>query len=119
MQATIEKESARVVRVELSGKMNPGEWSAALRKIGELLVPGEQTAVLVAADGFAGWETGNWDDLSFRKHDAGISRMAIVADRKWEDLALMFVGKGLRDIEIEFFAPVEIAEARQWLAGPS
>jgi len=48
MQATIEKESPRVVRVQLSGKMNAAEWSAALRGVAALLVPGEQIAVLVA-----------------------------------------------------------------------
>jgi hypothetical protein len=116
MQATIEKESPRVVRVQLAGKISAAEWSAALRRVAELLVPGEQMAVLVAADHFEGWEPGNWDDVSFRKHDGDISRMAIVADKKWEDLALMFAGKGLRDIEIEFFTPAEIAKARRWLS---
>jgi hypothetical protein len=41
--------------------------------------------------------------------------MAIVADAKWEDQALMFAGKGLRKIEIEFFTPAEMGRARQWL----
>jgi hypothetical protein len=42
--------------------------------------------------------------------------MAIVGEKKWEDLTLMFVAKGLRSFPIEYFQPVELARARAWLA---
>ena len=36
--------------------------------------------------------------------------------RVQEDLALMFVGQGLRKVEIQFFGPAAIRHAREWLA---
>ena len=42
--------------------------------------------------------------------------MAIVGDRKWEDLSLLFTAKGLRAFPIEFFAPEQMSAAQDWLA---
>jgi hypothetical protein len=42
--------------------------------------------------------------------------MAIVGDRKWDDLALMFTAKGLRAFPIEYFEPAQLGAARAWLA---
>ena len=73
--------------------------------------------VLVLTHNFAGWERGGaWNDFSFSDSDASIERMAIVGDRKWEDLALMFTAKGLRAFPIEFFAPEQVSAAQDWLA---
>jgi hypothetical protein len=44
--------------------------------------------------------------------------MAIVGDRRWKDLALIFACKGIRPFPIEYFAPSEIEKARVWLTGP-
>jgi hypothetical protein len=46
---------------------------------------------LIIADGFQGWEKdGDWGDLSFQiKNDPHIEKMAIVGEKKWEDLALV------------------------------
>jgi hypothetical protein len=116
MHVAIERESARVVKVQLSGSVTARQWHAAVMDIANMLKPDEQTGILVAAEGFEGWGAGEWDDLSFQRElDSKIGRMAIVAETKWEDLALMFAGKGLRRIEIEFFPPEQIARARQWL----
>jgi len=118
MHVAIERESPGLVKVQLSGCVSAREWHAAVADIAKMLKSGEQSGILVAAvEDFDGWGPGDWDDLSFqREFDAKIGRMAIVADKKWEDLALMFAGKGLRKIQIEFFPPAEISRARQWLA---
>jgi hypothetical protein len=42
--------------------------------------------------------------------------MAIVGDKKWEDLVLIFASKGLRRFPIEYFEPAESPRARAWLA---
>jgi hypothetical protein len=41
--------------------------------------------------------------------------MAIVGDRKWSDLALLFTSQGLRPFPIEYFEGVDKAQA--WLGG--
>ena len=77
--------------------------------------------ILVVAENFEGWQRGgNWGDISFQlEHDAEIERMAIVGDRKWEDLTLVFAAKGLRKFPIEYFEPGELSRARAWLAEPA
>ena len=83
----------------------------------KLLRPEERASILLAAQGFEGWEPGNWDDLSFqRDHDQHVARIAIVADEKWKDQVLMFAGQGLRKVDIRFFTPPETAQARQWVS---
>ena len=44
-----------------------------------------------------------------------VDRLAIVGDPKWEALALMFVGKGVRRMAIEYFAIHDLGKAREWL----
>ncbi len=69
--------------------------------------------MLVLTDNFEGWERGGaWNDFSFSDSDASIERMAIVGDRKWEDLALLFTAKGLRAF------PIEYLRARADVRGP-
>ena len=116
MLVSIDHGSPRVIKVELSGRMDAKQWRAALDEVENLLTPGEVTPLLISAIGFEGWGAGDWDDLSFqRNRDAQLGRMAVVADRKWEDRAMLFTGKGLRGLEIEFFTPEEMPRARQWL----
>ena len=117
-QFTVKRESPDLLAVNLTGRIGPEQWGAALREMAVLLPEGRRTSILVSGDDFAGWGTGEWDDFDFRhEFDPRISRIAIVADKRWEDQALMFAGKGLRKVEIEFFTPGEIGRARHWLAG--
>ena len=52
------------------------------------------------AEDFDGWEQGGkWDDLSFMDENGQyMGKMAIVGEKKWEDLTLLSAGKGLRPI---------------------
>ena len=52
----------------------------------------------------------------FSDSDASIERMAIVGERKWEDLALLFTAKGLRAFPIEFLRRRRCPTAQDWLA---
>jgi hypothetical protein len=117
MQVSVEQESPRVIEVQLAGRLSSQEWHATLKDVAKLLRPEERACILLAAQGFEGWEPGDWDDLSFqREHDQHIARIAIVADQKWKDQVLMFAGQGLRKVDIRFFTPPEAAQARQWVA---
>ena len=120
MHVSVQRESPDVISVELSGRLNSQEWHTALDDVSALLKPGERTSILVAAESFAGWEPGDWDDLSFQqKHDPQIRRIAIVTSEQWQDQARMFAGQGLRRVEIECFTPAEMPQARQWLTSAS
>src|SRR3954453_21889352 len=106
MRVFIDQESPRIVRVDLTGKLDAKEWRAALAQVAELLRPGEVTPLMVYAMGFEGWGAGNWNDISFqsafqKEHDPLMGRMAIVAEKRWEDQATMFAGQGFRRMEIK------------------
>ena len=76
--------------------------------------------ILILTQNFQGWGAGgeDWGDLSFQdEHDPLIEKLAIVGEDRWEDLALMFVSKGLRRFPVEYFQPTELTRARAWLAG--
>jgi len=118
MGAEIIEHSGDTLTVMISGKLTHPELAALQKATGEILKEQGKTRLLVLTDAFEGWERGGaWGDLSFSiNFDAQIEKMAIVGDKKWEDLALLFASKGLRSFPIEYFLPAEIAKARAWLA---
>ena len=88
-----------------------GEMEATIKKLGKV-------SLLILLQNFTGWEdVEGWDDLSFvQRNDPFITKMAIVGDEKWRDMAYMFTLKGLRPVPIEYFASDAQRAARQWLA---
>jgi hypothetical protein len=120
MAAEIVSVAGGVLTLKVSGKLTQAELTAVQKATGNVLGKEKKLRILVLTQNFAGWERGgNWNDFSFQtEQDANIERMAIVAERKWEDLALMFTAKGLRAFPIEFFEPAQLAAARAWLAAP-
>ena len=121
MSAEIVDHSGSILTARISGKLTRPEMAALQAATGDILRKHGGTRLLVVAENFEGWERGgDWGDISFSmKHDAQIEKMALVADKEWEDLALIFAAKGLRRFPIEYFPPTDIAKARAWLAEPS
>jgi hypothetical protein len=118
MAAEIVNVSGGMLTLKVSGRLSQAELAAAQQAAGEIIGTEGRWRMLVLIENFAGWERGGeWGDLSFQAaHDTSIERMAIVGDRKWEDLALIFTAKGLRPFPIEYFEPAQLAAARAWLA---
>lgn len=117
MSAQIIATTDGIVTVKISGKLAQPDLLAVQQEAAKILHSGGRAGVLIIVEDFQGWEKeGDWGDLSFQLHnDSQIARMAMVGDRKWEDLALLFVAKGIRKFPIEFFPPSEMARARAWL----
>jgi SpoIIAA-like len=110
-----------VVTIKISGTLGQTDWLATQKKAAEVLQQQGRSKVLVLADDFDGWEKGgNWGELAGQMElDDYMNRMAIVGDPKWQTLALLFAGKGLRRVDIEYFTPPDLAKAQSWLAaGP-
>lgn len=118
MSAEIVDASEGVLTIKISEKLRQSELAAAQKTAAETLQKRGGSRLLVLAERFEGWEKGgDWGDLSGRAQlDAQIERLAIVAEKRWEDAALMFAGKGVRHIDIEYFPPTELPKARAWLA---
>ena len=117
MSAEIASVAGHVLTMKVSGTLTETELASLQAAAGKIISTGGKWRLLVLAENFKGWERGGaWNDFSFSDRDASIERMAIVGDRKWEDLSLMFTAKGLRSFPIEFFAPEQLGAAQDWLA---
>ncbi len=117
MSAEIVNDSGDTLTLKVGGKLAQSELFAVQKSAAEILQKEGRKHVLVIADGFQGWVKGDWGDLSGQMAmDAYVDRMAIVGDKRWKDLALLFAGKGIRRIAIEYFTPADLAKARVWLA---
>lgn len=119
MGISVESFSDGLLTVNVWGQLTPSEWQAAQEAaVARMRGSAGHVSVLVLAERFAGWvRAEGWDDSPVRpQFDAQVDRMAIVGEPHWADLALMFTGKGLRRIQIEYFPTAEADKARQWLA---
>jgi hypothetical protein len=115
---SLDRDSDDVVTVKVWGRLTVKEWRAAQEAAAKRLRQSDDSiSMLVIVEDFLGWDRSEqWEDTSFQsRFDRQIDRLAVVADKKWKELVLMFVGKGLRRIEIEYFLPAAIEQARAWL----
>lgn len=117
MSAEIISHFNGIVTNRVSGLLTQAELSAVQQEV--LAIIGREGGIrlLILAEDFQGWDkAGDWEDVSFQSQsDPYINKMALVGDKKWKDLALMFTGKGFREFPIEYFEPHEVEKARAWL----
>jgi len=117
MSAEIISHFNGIVTNRISGLLTYAELSAVQQEV--LAIIGREGGIrlLILAEDFQGWDkAGDWEDVSFQSQsDPYINKMALVGDKKWKDLALMFTGKGFREFPIEYFEPHEVEKARAWL----
>ncbi len=106
-----------ILTVQVSGMLRQSELTQMQQTTADIIRTHGKVRILVLTSDFAGWESGGeWNDFSFQEEfDPCIEKMAIVGDRRWEDLALIFVAKGLRSFPIEYFASSGQATALAWL----
>jgi len=117
MGAEITNVSGNVLTLKVSGTLTQPELSSLQTAAAAIFGAAGQWRVLVLTDNFLGWQRGaSWDDFTFQsEHDVHIERMAIVGERQWEELALLFTAKGLRKFPIQYFSPEQIAAAHAWI----
>ena len=119
MSAEIANVSGNLLTMKVSGTLSQAELAGMQSAAAGVISAGGKWRILVLTENFAGWELGGtWNDFSFSEHDARIERMAIVGERRWEEMTLLFTAQGLRSFPIQFFEPAQIAAARHWLAAP-
>jgi hypothetical protein len=104
--------------LRISGILKRSEFAAEQSALARQIDSGSKPRLLVILENFEGWERGtDWNDLDFMiSHGGKISRIAIVAEPRWETLALAFAGAGVRRAPVKLFPPNELDEARRWLA---
>jgi SpoIIAA-like len=118
MPAQIQQQSNDTYVLRISGILKRSEFGAEQTALARQIDTGSKPRLLVILENFEGWERGaDWDDLDFMiSHGGKISRIALVAEPRWETLALAFAGAGVRRAPVKFFPPNELDQARSWLA---
>jgi len=119
MGAKVISFSGDILTMKVFGKLSESELREVQTSTAMRIQQHGAVRVLVMTEGFQGWENdGNWEDFSFQsENDQYIAKMAMVGEKKWEELSLLFTAKGLRPFPIEYFALDEEALARAWLEG--
>lgn len=117
MSISLLHEEANVYRIEMSGLLRQAEFQRCESELADQMRGGSVRLLFVLRD-FEGWEKqGAWNDLTFYvKHGGQIERIAIVADERWRNQALLFAAAGLRSAPVEFFAQNDLAGARKWVS---
>jgi hypothetical protein len=117
MPVQIQYQTHDICVLRISGTLKRSEFGAEERALARHIDTGSNPRLLVILENFEGWEGGaNWNDLDFYiLHGHKISKIAIVAERRWEPLALAFAGAGVRRTPVKFFPPNELEQARSWL----
>jgi hypothetical protein len=103
--------------LRISGILKRSEFAAEQSALARQIDSGSKLRLLVILENFEGWERGaDWEnDLDFLfVHSEKISKIAIVAEPRWEALALAFAGAGVRRAPVKFFPPNELEQARNW-----
>jgi hypothetical protein len=105
-----------VFAAKIGGNLNVSEMRQLQQSAASFIEKHGKAKFLIIAEDFKGFDRGDWSDTSFQSQfDRQIEKIAIVGEKKWEDLVSMFMGKGLRRVDIEFFAPSDLAKAKEWL----
>ena len=118
MSAEIADVSGGVITFKVSGHLRQSELAGVQKAATQVIQQQGKVRFLVLVETFAGIDNaGNWGDVSFQTDcDPFIEKIAIVGDKRWEDVALLFTAKGIRRVPIEYFQPADLANARTWLA---
>jgi hypothetical protein len=118
MPVALHHESGNTYRLDISGVLSRQEFARSEADLKVELARVGTAKLLCVLRGFQGWENGgDWHEMGFYvTHGNAITRIAIVGDERWRDLTMMFASADLRKAPVEFFAPTDIARARDWLA---
>ena len=119
MPVQIQYQPDDICVLRISGILKRSEFGAEQNALARRINMGSKPRLLVIVENFEGWERGaDWgNDLDFMiSHGGKISKIAIVAEPRWEALSLAFAGAGVRHAPVKFFPPNELEQARSWLA---
>ena len=119
MSVTLTEESDRLIVVQIEGTFTFEDLKEVQNKGRDQIDRSGKVKLLILAEQFTGWgKEGDWGDLTFMyEHDPHIDKIAIVANEKWKDEILIFVGAGRRQAAVESFGGEE--DARNWLRSGS
>ncbi len=106
-----------LITIKISGVLKRAELAGAEKVAIQSMGSARKVKFLILTENFQGWEKkDNWEDVSFQsEYDEQIEKIAIVGEQQWQELIEVFVGKGLRSMDIRYFTPSELVNAKSWI----
>jgi hypothetical protein len=117
MSISLTKESGTLFVVQVKGIYTFEDSKEVESKFSAEIDGSQKVKVLILAEQFAGWgKEGDWGDVTFfYENDRHIEKIAVVANDKWKDQLLVFLGADVRQAAVEFFPDGREEDARNWL----
>jgi len=111
-----EYEGGKLLEVKVSGKVHREDYPRFIPEFESHVRDHGKVHVLFDMLDFHGWDMGAlWEDIKFDvKHFKDIDRLAMVGDKKWEEL-MATVCKPFTTAKIRYFDKDHKADARAWL----
>ena len=111
-----EENEGRLLEVQLSGKIDKGDYEHFAPAVERLVKQHGKIRVLVEMRDFHGWTPGAlWQDIKFdAKHFNDIERIAMVGETKWQHGMSVFC-KPFTGAKLRYYDHGAIEEARAWL----
>jgi hypothetical protein len=112
----VEKEES-LITIKIGGVLKRAELARAEKIAIAAMGKVRKIKFLILLESFQGWDNkDNWEDVSFQSgYDRQIDKIAIVGEKRWQELAEAFVGKGIRSTDIRYFTPSDTVLARAWI----
>ena len=113
----IEKNGGKILEACVSGKLTHGDYQRLGPEFVRLVKQHGKISVLFEMVDFRGWQAeALWDDIKLDlKHFAGIERLAMVGERKWQKGMSKFC-RPFTTARVRYFDRSAASEARAWLA---
>jgi hypothetical protein len=117
MACEIIKIEDSVIHVRISDVMRVEDQKMLESVAMDLIGKGKKVRLLAISENFRGWEKSDaWGDMGFMlKYGNDIAKIALVGDERWKEDTFLFVAKGLRSTEIEFFPLSSLMQAEEWV----
>jgi len=117
MSVQITDISEGIITLIITGILKQSDMAAAQKQAVGIIDKQGNVRLLAILENFEGWESGaDWNDFDFQlSHGDEITRIAIVAEPRWESNVLAFSGAGFRKAPVKFFPAPQLAQARAWL----
>ncbi len=105
-----------VLGVHASGTLTKHDYDAFVPAVERLIKQNGKMSVLFDMHDFHGWDAAAmWEDARFGfKHAGDIEKIALVGERKWQELMSSFC-EFLTRGEVRYFERSQIEEAWSWL----
>ena len=111
-----EENGGKIIAVHVSGKLTKADYEHFVPEFECQIQKHGRLCVLFDMSGLQGWDAGAaWEDCKFGiAHFADIERLAMVGERKWQEV-MATLCKPFTKAKVRYFDHAQAAEAVKWL----